>query len=221
MRKMATVLAVLFLSAGAANAQSFSSGLSEAPVARLNSTASPIFGAVLRGALVSAAQPAPAPAPQEVYGIQPLLYWQASVGFSYARFYEVPGTAVNNNGADVSMAYYFKPWIAGEAQLDAGFGRQNGVATKSVLAGPGVRLRWKAPNAVEVWIHGVAGGAYFSPKTSFGGDTCFGYEAGGGIDFKPHGETMAYRVEADVVGTSFFGTYQIGPKASAGVVFKF
>jgi len=159
--------------------------------------------------------------PQTVQGIYPELYWQASFGYTYMRFYELPGVRVNTNGFNASMAYFFKPWMAAEGLLEGGVGSQNGQTAKSVFSGGGLRMRMAGPAATELWVHGVIGAAHFSPKTTYGGTAAFGYEAGGGIDLHPRSQRLAYRFAADLVGTTFFGTYQISPKISAGVVYKF
>lgn len=226
MKFIGILLAILVFSAGATRAQGVSDGslLLSAPTPSLQQTvASPLFSSTLRGALLASARPAPAPEPmpQSVEGIYPLLYWQASLGLTYRRFYELPGTAVNTNGFNISMAYFFKEQLAAEGEVDAGFGSMNGTATQSAFGGGGLRVRVAEPRAIELWAHGLVGGAHFSPKTNFGGTGAFGYEVGGGADLKAHHEKLAYRVEADVIGTSFFGTYQLSPKISLGIVYKF
>ncbi len=226
MRLIGVVLACLLLSAGTVKAQSAIGNdlLPDAPTPSINQiVATPLISGALHGALLSSMrpEPAPAPAPQTVQGIYPELYWQASFGYTYMRFYELPGVRVNTNGFNVSMAYFFKPWMAAEGELDGGVGSQNGQTAKSVFSGGGLRMRMAGPGGTEFWIHGVVGGAHFSPETTYGGTGAFGYEAGGGVDLRPRSERFSYRIAADLVGTSFFGTYQISPKLSAGVVYKF
>jgi hypothetical protein len=218
------LLAIFALSACGVRAQSAGDTLLSSPVPSINQAfVNPALSSSLRGALLASARsaPAPAPAPQEVQGVFPELYWQASADFTYMRFYEVPNTVVNTSGISVSMAYFFKDWLGAEGVLDGGFGTQNGQSTKSVFSGGGVRARLAGPRAVELWIHAVGGGAHFSPRTNFGGEGAFGYEAGGGVDFNAHHQKLAYRFGADLLGTSFFGTYQFSPKLSAGIVYKF
>jgi hypothetical protein len=225
MRLTGLSLAILLFSAVSAHAQSAptpTNALLFAPPAQVFA----IPGAFNRDALLASARPAaalpsPAPAPQGVQGVFPITYWQAYVGYSYLRFYELPQTTVNTNGFAVSMAYYFKDWLAAEGELDGGIGSVTNQTGKFVFAGPGLRARWSGPRAVELWIHGVAGGAHFVPRTNFGSEGAFGYEIGAGADLASNHKRFAYRVEADIVGTTFFGTYQINPKASAGLVYKF
>jgi hypothetical protein len=178
--------------------------------------------APLASARPAPALPAPAPEPQGVQGVFPTLYWQGYVGYSFLRFYETPQTRVNTNGLEVSMAYFFKDWLAVEGEVDGGIGPQGNQTGKLVFGGPGLRARWAQPrSATEFWAHAVVGGAHFVPKTPYGSEGAFGYEIGGGIDLNSRHKRLAYRVEADVVGTMFFSTYQVNPKVSAGVVYKF
>jgi hypothetical protein len=221
-----SILTLMLATAGAASAQS---------AVDLNAS-TPSINAIVansaltipwREAMLAAARPAPAPAPspepmpQQVQGVYPQLYWQASVGYSYLRFYQLPSTAVGTNGVSFSMAYFFKPWIAGEGVVDGGFGSQGGVRAGTAFGGGGVRVRMAGARATELWLHADGGVAHFSPKTNFGSDKAIAGQVGGGVDFKAHNEKMAYRVEADLVGTEFYGTYQVSPKVGFGVVFQF
>ncbi|HKQ87310.1 MAG TPA: hypothetical protein VJS43_11155 [Candidatus Acidoferrales bacterium] len=224
MRLTGIALAILLFGAGTASAQTVSEGalLVAAPTPSINrAVARPLFSSALRGALLNSARPAPAPAPQEIEGVFPAYYWQTSFGFTYTRFYEVPGTVVATNGFNASMAYFFKPWMAAEGVIDAGVGKQLGQSVQSVFTGGGLRLSASQNDALNLWIHADAGEAHFSPKTSFGGENALGYEAGGGVDISPRHHKLAYRLGVDMLGTSFFGTYQISPKISAGIVYKF
>ena len=224
MRLMGVALAILLFGAATLSAQTASEGglLVAAPAPSLNrSVSNPLFSSALRGALLSSARPAPAPAPQEIEGVFPSYFWQASVGFTYTRFYEVPGTVVSTSGFNGSVAYYVKPWVAAEGAIDAGVGKQLGQSVKSVFTGGGLRLSASQSDTLTFWIHGDAGEAHFSPKTSFGGENAFGYQAGAGVDVSPRHHKLAYRLGVDMLGTSFFGTYQLSPKASVGIVYKF
>ncbi|MGH9572027.1 MAG: hypothetical protein ACRD40_00640 [Candidatus Acidiferrales bacterium] len=224
MRLMGAALAILLFGAGAASAQTASEGgpLIAAPDPSINRiVTSHLFSSALRGALLSSARPAPAPAPQEIEGVFPSYFWQASVGFTYTRFYEVPGTVLSTSGFNGSMAYYVKPRVAAEGVIDAGVGKQVGQSAQSVFTGGGLRVSASQSDTLTFWIHGDAGEAHFSPKTSFGGENAFGYQAGAGVDVSPRHHKLAYRLGVDIMGTSFFGTYQFSPKVSAGIVYKF
>lgn len=165
---------------------------------------------------------APAEPPQGVYGVFQNFDWQAYAGYTYLRFYEVPNVTQNMNGFNFSMAYYPRGgWIAADGEFVAVFGSQAGVTSNFVLGMGGARFRWSAPRAVEVWVHGLAGGSHLTPQTPYGSQSAFGYELGGGVDVNARQHRVAYRLQGDVVGTRYFGTYQYSPKISAGIVYKF
>lgn len=171
--------------------------------------------------LPASPEPQPQPEPQGVYGVFPNYHWQAYAGYTYLRFYEIPNVTGNTNGFNFSVDYYFKDWVAVDGELTATFGSQYGVGTSLVSEMGGLRFRKITSGGLDIWIHGLVGGSSFSPKTPFGEDSAFGYEAGGGIDLSPHHKRLGYRVQADMVGTHYFGTYQYSPKVSVGVVYKF
>ena len=162
---------------------------------------------------------APAEPPQGVYGVLQNFDWQLYAGYTYLRFYELPNTVLNMNGFDVSVAYYHRGgWIAAEGAMVGAFGSQS---SKFVQGVGGARFRWSKPRAVELWAHGLVGGAHQSPQTPYGSQTAFGFEGGGGLDIHAHHRRISYRLEGDVLGTRFFSTYQYSPKASVGIVYKF
>lgn len=163
----------------------------------------------------------PADPPQGVYGVRENYSWQAYLGYTYVRFYEVPGITLNKSGFNYSLVCYLKNWIGADGEFVATFGSQSGTSSHLLLGMGGARFRWVASRGLEFWAHGLAGAADFTPQTPYGGQSALGYEAGGGIDINTRHRRWTYRVAADMVGTRFFGTYQYSPKISAGLVFKF
>jgi len=172
-------------------------------------------------ASVSSVPSEPAALPQGVYGVLQNFNWQAYMGYTFVGFYELPGARQNENGFNYSIVYYLKDWLGADGEFVATFGSQNGQASRFLVGAGGPRFRWSRPHGVELWAHGLVGASHFTPQTAYGKETALGYEVGGGIDISGHHRRWAYRVEADAVGTQFFSTYQIGPKLSAGLVFKF
>lgn len=159
---------------------------------------------------------------QPIYGVRPEFNWQAYGGFTYSRFYEVPGTTIDLAGFDFSVAYFPRVrWFAAEGDVSATFGSQLGANYQFVTEMGGIRLRWPTPQGSDLWVHGLAGGAYLAPKTVYGGQHAFSYEFGAGVDLARRHSPLAYRVEADLVGTFFFGTYQYSPKVTVGLVYNF
>jgi hypothetical protein len=172
-------------------------------------------------ALPSAPAPGEPAEPQMVQGVFQNFDWQAYVGYTYVRFYEVPGTEVNANGVNFGVVYYVKDWLGVDGEFVGGYDWQFGTCGKFLMGMGGVRVRHAMEHNIEVWAHALVGGATFKPQTAYGNQTSIGYEVGGGIDLNTHRRRLAYRLAVDAAGTAYFNTYQISPKVSAGVVFKF
>jgi hypothetical protein len=171
--------------------------------------------------------PVPAPAPeangrQPVYGVLEDLDFQLYGGFTYFRFYELPGLTGNLDGFNISLVYYPHAGHLGvDGEFTVGFAPQNSFGTTLDAGMGGGRFRVTALRGVEVWAHALAGGAHFVPKTPYGSETALGFEAGGGVDFTPRGQRIGFRVQGDLLATYFFSTHQYSPKISVGLVYKF
>ena len=168
-------------------------------------------------------EPTPAPpAPQGVYGVVPAFNFEVYGGFSYFHFYELPGITGSLDGFNVGISYYPKAGHLGvDGEFEAAFAPQNGVSTTLDAGLGGVKYRLLNHRGDALWVHGLVGGAHFVPLTPYGGESALAVEAGGGLDVSPKNGRLSYRIEADVLGTYFFGTYQYSPKISVGVVYKF
>jgi len=171
--------------------------------------------------LAQPAQPDPAPASlvQSVFQTYNL---QAYVGYTFFRFYLEPKLTNNMNGLNLGLDYYpGGGWIGVDGEFVGTFGSAPGCTTKFVMAAGGPRFRWQGPRGIEVWAHGLAGYSNFLPQTAFGNHSAFAYEAGAGVDLNIRQQRWALRLAGDAIGTHYFSTFQISPKFSAGVVFKF
>jgi hypothetical protein len=148
--------------------------------------------------------------------------WQATAGYTFLRFYVLPNVTVNTNGVNLGMVWYpGGKWVGGEGEFVGTWGGFFPQGTRYAQAMGGPRFRWSAPHGLEVWGHGLVGGAHEHPQTDFGRQGAFAYEVGGGVDFNVHQRRYALRVGANMVGTRFFNTYQYSPDVSIGFVFKF
>ncbi len=172
-------------------------------------------------ALPAAPAPSEPAEPQNVQGVFQNFDWQAYLGYTYVRFFEVPGTQVNTDGLNFGVVYYLKEWVGVDGEFVGTYGTQYGDNAKFLMGMGGVRVRHAMEHNVEVWAHALVGAAKYLPQTAFGNQTSVGYEVGGGLDLNTHRRRLAYRLSVDAAGTAFFNTYQISPKVSAGVVFKF
>ncbi|MGH9736532.1 MAG: hypothetical protein ACRD8A_18325 [Candidatus Acidiferrales bacterium] len=162
------------------------------------------------------------PPPQGVYGVRPVFNFEAYAGYTWFRFYEVPGTTTSMNGLNFSIQYYPRPWIGGDGEFVLTLGNQPPYQARFLLGLGGVRVR-VAPfhHNVFIWAHALAGATHFTPQTSYGGQGAFAYEVGLGADLNLSHARYAIRAGADMIGSTYFGTYQLSPKISAGMVYRF
>lgn len=223
----------LFISAGSARAQvnqadslgsgSFSASLEAArPANTLFAMAPQPVPAMPEPVASALASPVPAE-PQGVYGVLQEYDWQVYGGYTFLKFYEVPGTLPNMNGFDFDVDYYLHASSFGiEGGVTGVLASVAGVNDKLASAMGGVHYRWSQRGRADLWIHGLAGVAHLVPQTAFGGTNAFGYQVGGGLDMAAgRSKRFGYRVEGDLVGTTFFGTTQYSPKVSVGIFYKF
>ena len=170
-------------------------------------------------------EPAPAAAspadPQGVYGVFQTYNTEVYLGYTFYRFYEIPSITQNLNGFNFSMQYYFTDWFGVDGEFATGWGSQGPYTAHGCFGGGGPRFRWSAGHGIEVWGHGMIGGSCFNLKTPYGGTNALAYQLGAGVDIDAHHHRWAYRFAGDMVGTTFYNTYQYSPKFSAGIVFKF
>ena len=159
--------------------------------------------------------------PQYVQSVYETYRWQAYVGYSFVRFYEVPAITRNTNGFMYSMVYYLKDWLALDGEFDATHLNQFNTGGWLLMGAGGPRFRWSAPRGLELWGHVLGGYSHFTPQTAFGDEHAPAFEVGGGVDLNGRRGRLGYRVEADMVGTRYFDTYQYSPKVSVGVIIKF
>ena len=221
MRHGLFLFGVIFLLAAGAGAQitSGNSLLLGSPMPAFEPAAPPAN--LLMGMPNASALSAGAPAePQGVYGVFQNYNWQFYAGYTFVRFYEVPGDTGNLNGFNFAVQYYFKGNWAADGEFATGFASDAGTSAKLVAGLGGARYRVQGPRGIELWIHGLAGAAHFLPLTEYGSENAFAYALGGGADFTPRHRRLGYRLQVDMLGTRFFGTHQYNPEVSVGIVYK-
>jgi hypothetical protein len=174
-------------------------------------------------AFASPALPAAMPAamPQDVQGVFEKYSWDLYAGYTFFRFYEVPGTISNMNGVNASAVYWYRDWLGFDGEVSATYGSQPGQNSWLVFVGGGPRLRWVGPKGVDLWAHALLGGVYIDPQTPYGSQGAVAGLFGGGVDLNGHQRHMALRIAFDGVASHYFSTYQVSPKASVGIVYKF
>jgi len=159
--------------------------------------------------------------PQFVQSVYQTYHWQAYFGYTFFRFYIVPGQQQDTNGFNYSMVYYFNNWFGVDGEFAATEGSRFGFDGWFLFGGGGPRFRWSGPRGIELWGHFLAGYSHFTPQTPFGEQGAFAYAVGGGGDINIRHSRWALRAGADMVGSHFFNTYQYSPKAFGGIVYKF
>jgi hypothetical protein len=90
------------------------------------------------------------PAPQGVQGVFVKYDYDVSVGYTFMRFYEVPGDTLNGNGFNVSGVYWYRDWFGPDAEFFAVYSRQTNVNSWVAVAGAGPRVRWVRPRGLPV-----------------------------------------------------------------------
>ncbi|MGA7916185.1 MAG: hypothetical protein WCA00_13175 [Candidatus Acidiferrales bacterium] len=165
--------------------------------------------------------PPPQPPPQGVQGVFEKYSYDVYVGYTFFRFYEVPGIRSNMNGVNGSVVYWYRDWLGVDGEIFATYGSQPGQNTWLVFFGGGPRIRYVGPKGMDFWAHAMIGGMYETPQTPYGGQTAFAGLVGAGVDLNGHQRHMALRFAVDAIASNYFGTYQVSPKFSAGVVYKF
>jgi hypothetical protein len=170
--------------------------------------------------------PVPAPAnppaePQAVQGVFEKYSYDVYAGYTFYRFYEVPGVASNMNGVNGSFVYWYRDRIGPDVEVFASYGSQPGQNSWFAFYGVGPRVRWIKPKGIDLWVHALVGGAYITPQTPYGGQSAVAGLLGGGVDLNGHHRHMAVRVAIDGIASHYFGTAQFSPKLSAGIVYKF
>jgi hypothetical protein len=174
--------------------------------------------------LTSTASPAANPAvdpPQYVQSVYENYAWQAYIGYEYLRLYQVPSITKNTNGFTFGLVYYINNWFGVDGELDATHLSEFGTDGWFLMGGGGPRFRWSAPRGLELWAHVLGGYSHLTPQTAFGDVHAPAFEAGGGVDIKSFHRRLAYRIEADMMGTHYYNTFQYSPKVTAGIVIKF
>jgi hypothetical protein len=199
-------------------------------IAASDTNAPPLFAAlIISGAAEPTGAPAawdPAPSSEpatrspDVLSVFPNYTVQVYGGYTYVRFREGGGFSPNLSGFDAGTIYYPRGgWIGADGEFILGLGTQNKTRTAKLLLGMGgPAFRWAGPRQSRIWVHALFGGSHFLPQTTFGGQSAFGYELGGGFDVQAWNPHFAYRLQADLVGTRYFSKTQLSPKISIGLV---
>ncbi len=160
--------------------------------------------------------------------------WQISLGYEFTRLnmpsqsvgvYTLPPFTANENGFDVSFTRFVARWAGIEAESSSGFGSGSIPqisSAKSFFVGGGARFAHRG-HRVEPWVHAVVGLEHLrvsQTSVAYGSNNGVGFLGGGGVDFHLNVRT-AIRVQADYLGTGFFGEEESSFQIGAGLAFNF
>jgi hypothetical protein len=155
--------------------------------------------------------------------------WQLAVGYQYNRD-NLLGSPFNTHGVNFSLTRFFGRWLGVEAQAGVGFLGNTGQTSvppnldvKSVFAGAGPKLALRNHSRFEPWVHVLVGIEHYRFSQTagvLGSNNALAGPAGGGVDvyLTPH---IAFRGEADALGSRFFSTNQRSFQIVGGLVYNF
>ena len=156
--------------------------------------------------------------------------WQVGAGFQYQHF-GVFGLSFHNLGFNSQVTRYFKNWVGVEGAAEVGWGHTNttpavprSLAANSFFIGGGPHIVVSTHSRVEPWGHVLLGLEHLrftqTANAALGSNNAFGFQAGGGLDFKLGGHAN-WRVQAEYVGSRFQSTIQSNYSFGSGLVFGF
>ena len=154
--------------------------------------------------------------------------WQFGVGYQYNRV-NLTGTPFNTHGLNATITRFFGGWFGLDGQLGIGLSGNTGASTvppnltvRSLFFGAGPRAAYRHPGRIQPWVHAVVGLQDFRLTQTglLGSNKGIGVELGGGADF-PLAPRLSFRVEADVLETHLFSTFQRHFQMIGGLAFNF
>lgn len=204
----------------------------EKPAARISLRTKSLFAAdaataplnaPLPGALLAAAaEPAPLPRRGYAYNLVNERRWQLGFGFSDMVFNGPDPLKGNLMGVNSSLTYFINEWFAVEGVATSVFSSKMILANEHIkvgVYGGGIRMVYRE-NRWQPWGHLAMGFAHEQPQTAYGGKNAFAYVIGGGGDYRLN-PLLSFRIQADLVGTAFFGQHQRHYQATTGLVLNF
>jgi hypothetical protein len=114
---------------------------------------------------------------------------------------------------------YYKG-IGIEGELSGELSTFAGETAKQSFLGIGPHLRFGETSRLQPWVHALVGRAHFFPVGPEGGKGGFGWQVGGGVDYR-FTHLLSFRAGVDALGSIIASNSAIGPKVHAGVVFNF
>jgi hypothetical protein len=166
------------------------------------------------------AEPAPAAASKMHTGND--YPWQVGANFTYQRF-DMGGSNSNLYGVQTTVNRWLGDGMFGiEGDVIATFGRFSPhLREQQVFYGGGLHVGSRS-GKYQPWGHILAGGAHerFNQAIGPSGFNGFGIMGGGGVDFQWNAH-IAFRAQADFLGTHYNGLWQKSISTGGGILFDF
>jgi len=148
--------------------------------------------------------------------------WQVGTNFTYQRFDIGQGNA-NLYGIHTTVTRWLgDSWFGLEGTVTATFGRASPTNREQLVFYGGGAHMGKRSGTFQPWAHVLAGGAHdrFNQGVGTPSFNTFGIMAGGGVDiqWRPH---IAWRAQADYLGTRFGSVWQKSVTTGVGILFDF
>ena len=159
---------------------------------------------------------------------------QFGFGYQY-QHYDAMGRTFVNNGYNTNVSIHLFDAITGavgrlaagaEGTAAFGFGGHTGgtpdLGVRSLFIGGGPRLAIESGSRFEPWAHGLVGWERFrfTQTATLGASSALAFMFGGGLDFKLKSR-IAWRVQADYLGTLFQSSEQSNYSIGSGLIFRF
>lgn len=168
-----------------------------------------------------AADPAPAAASSR-FSSESSYPWQVGANFTYQRF-DIGGGNSNLFGIHTSVTRWIgDSWFGIEGTAAASFGNLGPTRKEQVVFYGGGAHVGKRTGKFQPWAHFLAGGAHdrFSQADNPASFNALGLMGGGGVDIQWR-EHLAWRVQADYLGTRFGSVWQPTITTGVGILFDF
>jgi hypothetical protein len=172
--------------------------------------------------VITLSSPTKTGTPQSPYAGRATLPWQVSVGYQFNHI-NVRGSLIpfNTIGVNASVVRYIVQGFGVEAAAGGGYGiAQQNAKAGTLFVGAGAHLIYMNRTRFEPWAHGLIGGATLNLGHPIPAKTgTIAWIAGGGLDYRIS-PRLAVRVQADYLGTHFWGAFQRNLQIVGGFVWN-
>jgi hypothetical protein len=148
--------------------------------------------------------------------------WQVGANFTYQRF-DIGGGNSNLYGIHSTVTRWIgDSWFGIEGTVAASFGDLNPLRREQVVFYGGGAHVGKRTGRFQPWAHFLVGGAHdrFTQAIGPASFNNLGIMGGGGLDIQWRSH-IAFRVQADYLGTRFGSVWQKSVTTGAGILFDF